>query len=392
MSSLGQLVSPAQPATHWCVVVLQTSGAVQSPLPMHPTHVFDTESHFGVVPLQVVPSTHPTHCPTFAPVVTHAGPPVVPVQSAALVHPWQTWVVVLHVGALPAQSVFALQPTHVPLGASQTCDPPVHCVTLPSEHCPHAPDAWQAGVAPPQSASLAHFPQIWLDPHTGVVPPQSPAVRQPTQLLTVVSQRGVAPLQLASLAHVTHAPKFVLATLSQTSPPEHSALSAQARQAWLVESHTGFVPLQSVLAKHPRHTLRTVSHFDVLPLQFALLVHATHCPCFDPLSAHAGVVPEHSVSAAHARQVRVVESQAGVTIVPAQSLFEMQTTHAFNVVSQTRPPVQCALTVQNPPRGDVALTPLPPAVAPLATPPVVSPAAPPATTGVQFDAMDAPCT
>jgi hypothetical protein len=89
MSSAGQLVSPAQPATHWWLVVSQTSGAVQSALPTHATHVFEIESHLGVAPLQVVPSTHPTHWPTLAPVVTQAGPPVVPVQSAALVQAWQ---------------------------------------------------------------------------------------------------------------------------------------------------------------------------------------------------------------------------------------------------------------------------------------------------------------
>ena len=86
-SSVGQLVSPEQPVTHVCDVVLQTSPAtVQSPLPTQATHVFETESHFGVVPLHDVESTHPTHWPTFTPVVTHAAPPAVPVQSAAFAH------------------------------------------------------------------------------------------------------------------------------------------------------------------------------------------------------------------------------------------------------------------------------------------------------------------
>ena len=281
--------------------------------------------------------------------ITHAGPPVVPVQSAAEVHAWQTWVVVLHVGDAPAQSVFALQPTHVPLGASHTCDPPVHWVTLLAEHCPHAPDAWQAGVVPPQFASLAHFWQIWLDPHTGVVPPQSFPVRHPTQVLTVVSQRGVAPLHCASAAQVTHAPKLVLATLSQTRPPEHSALSAHARHAWLVASQTGFVPLQSVLARHPRQTLSTVSHFGLAPLQLALLVQATHCPFAAPLNAHAGVVPEHSLSAAHPRQVRVARLQTGAMTVPTQSAFDAHETQALIDVSQTRPAPHWFVAVQNAP-------------------------------------------
>ena len=297
----------------------------------------------------------------------------------------------LHVGDAPAQSLLALQPTQVPLGASHTCEPPVHWVTFVAEHWPQAPDDSQAGVAPPQLASLAHFWQTWVGPHTGVVPPQSPAVKQPTHALTLVSHRGVVPLQFVSLAQVTQAPKFVLATLSQTRPPEHSALSAQARQAWLVTSQTGFVPLQSVLSKQPRQTLSVVSHFGVVPPQFAFELQATHCPALAPVSAQAGVVPEHSLSAAHPRQVRVVVSQAGVMTVPAQSLLERQTTHALIVVSQTRPPVHCVLTVQKPPRGDVVLTPVAPAVAPLANAPVVTPFAPPLTTGLQFVAIVAPC-
>jgi hypothetical protein len=138
--SVGQLVSPEHPLTHWCVVVLQTWPPVQSPLFKQPTHWFDTGSHLPVAPPHVVASTHGTHCPFFAPLITHAGPPVAPVQSPGPPHAWQTCVVVLHVGEPPAQSVLALHPTQVPLGVSHTCDPPVHCETLLAEHCPHAPE------------------------------------------------------------------------------------------------------------------------------------------------------------------------------------------------------------------------------------------------------------
>jgi hypothetical protein len=52
-----------------------------------------------------------------------------------------------------------------------------------AEHWPHAPEDWQAGVAPPQSLSL---PQAWhtcVAPlHTGVVPEQSALATQRTQL------------------------------------------------------------------------------------------------------------------------------------------------------------------------------------------------------------------
>lgn len=109
------------------VAGLQTWPLVQSVLARHATQLFATRSHLSFGAVHVVPSIQPTHYPFFAPfAVTHAGPPAVPAQSAALVHAWQTCVLVSHVGVIPAQSLFALHPTHEPLGTSQTCEPPVH--------------------------------------------------------------------------------------------------------------------------------------------------------------------------------------------------------------------------------------------------------------------------
>lgn len=101
-------------------------------------------------------------------------------QSAAAVHARHTCVVVLHVGVMPAQSLFALHPTHDPLGVSHTCEPPVHCELFVAEHCPHAPEGWQAGVAPLQFESLVHPTQTWLALQTGLLPLQSVLAVHPT--------------------------------------------------------------------------------------------------------------------------------------------------------------------------------------------------------------------
>jgi hypothetical protein len=48
---------------------------------------------------------------------------------------------------------------------------PEHALALVAEHCPQAPDAWQAGVAPPHSPSPAHARQACVPVlQTGVVP------------------------------------------------------------------------------------------------------------------------------------------------------------------------------------------------------------------------------
>jgi hypothetical protein len=50
-----------------------------------------------------------------------------------------------------------------------------------AEHWPQAPLAWQAGVAPPQSASPAQARQLCVVVlQIGVVPPQSASARQRT--------------------------------------------------------------------------------------------------------------------------------------------------------------------------------------------------------------------
>jgi hypothetical protein len=56
-----------------------------------------------------------------------------------------------------------------------------------AEHWPHAPLAWQAGVAPPHSPSPAQARHAWVAVlQTGVVPEQVALETQGTQVPVVV--------------------------------------------------------------------------------------------------------------------------------------------------------------------------------------------------------------
>ena len=76
----------------------------------------------------------------------------------------------------------------------------MHAAVLPSEHWPQAPVGWQAGLAPPQSASDAQAWQVWVVvSQTGVVPPQLAFVVHGTQVADATLQDGVAPVQAITL-------------------------------------------------------------------------------------------------------------------------------------------------------------------------------------------------
>ena len=82
-------------------------------------------------------------------------------------------------------------------------------VALVVEHSPHAPDAWQAGVAPlhsPSPAPARHA--LVVRSHTGVAPPHCAFDVHGTQTPRPVSHAGVAPLQRVVLLaeHSPHAP------------------------------------------------------------------------------------------------------------------------------------------------------------------------------------------
>ena len=73
--------------------------------------------------------------------------------------------------------------------------PPVHCVLLVAEHCPQAPEPWQAGVDPPHSLSPLQARQVWVAVlQIGAVPPHCALETQETQLPAPLLQTGVEPL------------------------------------------------------------------------------------------------------------------------------------------------------------------------------------------------------
>ena len=77
---------------------------------------------------------------------------------------------------------------------------PEHLLALVAEHCPQAPDAWQAGVAPLHSLSPPQARQTCVDVlHTGVVPLHWALEVQGTHVPVPVSQAGVAPVHLLAL-------------------------------------------------------------------------------------------------------------------------------------------------------------------------------------------------
>ena len=121
-----------------------------------------------------------------------------------------------------------MQATQTPAPTSHDGVAPPHFVALPAEHCPHAPLAWQAGVAPPQSASP---PQAW-------------------QVCDAASQSGGAPLHCAFDVQVTHAPMAV--SQRGVVPLHKTELVAEHWPQAPLGSHAGAAPPQSESPPHPR--------------------------------------------------------------------------------------------------------------------------------------------
>ncbi|HSS39643.1 MAG TPA: hypothetical protein VLT58_12825, partial [Polyangia bacterium] len=130
-------------------------------------------------------------------------------HSASRLHVRHTWAVPSQIGAAPVQSEFATQPAHWPALTSHTAVAPVHIVLFAAEQVPQAPVGWQAGVAPPQSASPPHGRQACVAPsQAGVVPPHCAATTQPTQVPLDGLHTGVAPVHVTMFVaeQAPHAP------------------------------------------------------------------------------------------------------------------------------------------------------------------------------------------
>ena len=139
---------------------------------MHGTQLAVAVKQTGVAPPHALAfvAEHWAHAPDEAPDVWQAG--VAPPHSPSPAQARQVCVAVLHTGAVPPHWAFDTHGTHVPVAVKQAGVAPEQALALVAEHCPHAPDDWQAGVAPPHSLSPPQARQVCvLRPQTGVVPP-----------------------------------------------------------------------------------------------------------------------------------------------------------------------------------------------------------------------------
>jgi hypothetical protein len=89
-----------------------------------------------------------------APVGWQAGVPLG--HWASLVHATQACVPRSHTGVLPWHWASLVHATHAPVAASHVDFTPPQRSAFVAEHWPQAPEGWQAGVAGPHCASLAH--------------------------------------------------------------------------------------------------------------------------------------------------------------------------------------------------------------------------------------------
>jgi len=192
---------------------------------VHGTQLAVATSHAGVAPvhlLVLVAEQTPQ-----APDAWQAG--VAPPHSLSPAQERQVCVARLQTGVVPPHCAFEVQGTQVPAPALQTGVAPAQSEALLAEHCPHAPDGWQAGVLPPQSASAAQARQACVVVlQTGVLPPHWASVTQGTQVPVAVRQIGVAPPHADALV-AEHCPQAPLGSQAGVVPP-HSVSPAQARQ------------------------------------------------------------------------------------------------------------------------------------------------------------------
>jgi len=144
-----------------------------------------------------------------APLGWQAG--VTPPHSPSPAQARQACVVVLQTGVAPPHCAFDVHGTQVPVVVKQTGVAPPHALAFVAEHCPQAPPGWQAGVAPPQSASPAQARQTCVAVlQTGVVPPQVAFETHGTHVAAATLQAGVAPVHLVALV-AEHCPQAPLA-------------------------------------------------------------------------------------------------------------------------------------------------------------------------------------
>ena len=220
---------------------------------------------------------------------------------------------------VPAQSAFALQPTQVPLGASQTWPVAAQAPGFPAAQDAQRPSPVQTGVGLAHSASAVQLRQVCVPAsQTGVAPLQSAAAMQVTHVPLVFSQSGVDPVQAARL--VAEQTPQLPPGWQAGAPALHSPSTTQLRQPPVTASHTGVVPLQLALDVQPTQVPVDDWHCGVAPPQAAMLV-AEQAPQV-PFGWQAGVDPPQSPSRVQPRQVFVVVSQIGLVPPHCEALVQ----------------------------------------------------------------------
>jgi hypothetical protein len=197
----------------------------------------------------------------------------------------------------------------------------------------------QLGAPSPLQAT-----QLWLaGEQSGVMPPQSAPVRQPTHTPTPDerSHFGVAAAQWLVSVAVQAAQAPVGRQIGADGL--QSALLPQARQVWLPRSQTGVTPPHWAFETQATQRPAVVSQTGVGSLQRVVLV-AEQTP-HPPDGWQAGLVPPHSLSPAQARQTCVVPSQTGACALPQSALARQATQVPAETSHMGVAPLQAVLLV-----------------------------------------------
>ena len=233
-------------ATHECELGSQTSPFEHWPSFKHCTQVWELVSQTGAVPPQLVLSMHPTQ-------VCELGSQTFPaLQSESPAQATQLWVEVSQTGVLPEQVLLSVQATQVLVPVSHFGVLGVAAQSLSAVQA--AVQVWlvvsQIGVfgVAEQSFEVTHWTQLSVVRSQTLPLPQLLLSVQPTQVLVLVSQAGVAPEQLLLSVHATQ--EWVERSHAGVEP-EQVLLSMQATQLLVARSQAGVSPEHAGLQAEP---------------------------------------------------------------------------------------------------------------------------------------------
>lgn len=371
-----QFASLAHPVVQVCEVTSQIPfGPVHCALLVHSTQTLAATSQTGFPPTQLVAfvAEHSTQAPELAPEVRHAGvgiaehasgpeprspaqathvpaglqTGVVPEHWPFVLHWTHVWLVVLHTGVAPVQSVVLLlvQGTHMPASGPVVTQAGavglLHARVAPDPKSPlQAPQVppKQNGFVPEHWASLEHSTHVFVVvSQTGVVPPHWVESRHWTHWLVAVLHFGVVPEQFRSLEHPAVHVKFV--RLQMPLAPTHCAFDVHWTHLLrncpeVAVLHTGLpgghaVTFTGLFTRHSAHEPlmqagRSVDGHLAVPGPGPLSPsQATHAP-----ATQTGVDPVHSALVRHWTQMFWFVSHTSVVPVQCVAFPALHSTQA----------------------------------------------------------------